>query len=350
MNMIERLVRPNIRTLEPYSSARKEFSGRGRIFLDANENPFGSPIPGAHNRYPDPLQTGLKDLIAARFGVAPESIFVGNGSDEAIDLLFRVFCEPRTDNVIICPPTYGMYEVSAAINDVSVRRASLTARFGLDREAIADATDDRSKLLFICSPNNPTGNAFDPDEIARIASDFGGIVVVDEAYGEFSDRGSMITRLADHENVVVLRTFSKAWGLAALRVGFAVAGAGIVGLLNNIKPPYNVSGIAQDAIIDAFRNEVRVAESVAMTIAGRDRLAADLSRLRSVERVFPSDANFLLVRIGDADGAYRFLLSRGIVVRNRNNVELCEGCLRITIGDDHENDAVLAALKDFESL
>lgn len=341
---IEQLVRPNIKAMKPYSSARKEFSGEARVFLDANENSFGSPLPRGFNRYPDPTQAEIKRRVAPILGVRAEEIFVGNGSDEAIDLLFRIFCEPRLDSAVICPPTYGMYEVSAAVNDVAVRRASLTPEFGLDPDAIAAVTDQSSKLLFICSPNNPTGNAFPADRILSIAADFPGIVVVDEAYVDFCALGSLVASVRELPNLVVLRTFSKAWGLAGLRVGMAIAPPPVIELFNKVKPPYNVSQIAQDAIIEAIANRRLVKILVDSILEERSVLETELSGFGFVERIFPSDANFLLVRTTDAEAIYRFLLDARIVVRNRSNVELCEGCLRITVGTPDENRQLLDAL------
>ncbi|MBK8813389.1 MAG: histidinol-phosphate transaminase [Acidobacteria bacterium] len=347
---IENLVRANIKTLKPYSSARKEFTGKGEVFLDANENSFGSPLPRAYNRYPDPLQTEIKRLLAPIVGVHPEQLFVGNGSDEAIDLLFRIFCEPRQDNVVICPPTYGMYEVSAAINDVAVRRAPLTNEFRLDTGKIGQTIDGRTKLIFICSPNNPTGNAFPREDIIGIARGFDGIVVVDEAYFEFARGASIASEIGTYPNLVVLRTFSKAWGLAGLRTGFAIANEEVIRLFNNVKPPYNVSQIAQEAIVEALGNRNAVELMIDSIIAEREILKYELNRLPFVSRVYPSDANFVLVRTADADSIYRFLLDERIVVRNRNTVELCEGCLRITIGTPVENQQLLRALKRFKNL
>ena len=347
---IENLIRENIKTLKPYSSARKEFTGKGEVFLDANENSFGSPLPRDYNRYPDPLQTEIKRLLAPIVGVRPEQLFVGNGSDEAIDLLFRIFCEPRQDNVVICPPTYGMYEVSAAINDVAVRRAPLTNEFRLDTGKIRQMIGERTKLIFICSPNNPTGNAFPREKIIEIADGFDGIVVVDEAYFEFARGATMASEIGTCPNIVVLRTFSKAWGLAGLRTGFAIANEEVIRLFNNVKPPYNVSQIAQEAIVEALGNRNAVELMIDSIIAEREILKYELNRLPFVSRVYPSDANFVLVRTSDADAIYRFLLDERIVVRNRNTVELCEGCLRITIGTPVENQQLLRALKRFKNL
>jgi histidinol-phosphate aminotransferase len=347
---LQNLVRENIRRLTPYSSARKEFAGNAEIFLDANENSFGSPLPVAYNRYPDPLQMEIKAKIAARENVRTGEIFIGNGSDEAIDLLFRIFCEPRRDNVLICPPTYGMYEVSAAINDTAVKRANLTADFRLDSRAIENERDAQTKLLFICSPNNPTGNAFDRAEILELAKNFGGIVAVDEAYIHFSSRQSLLDEINDLPNLVVLQTFSKAWGLAGLRVGLAFANEEIIALFNKVKPPYNVSQIAQKAVLDALENRQAVEKTIAEIISERERLIENLEKFSFVKKIYPTDANFVLVKTADADFVYKFLLEEKIVVRNRNNVELCEGCLRITVGTPDENRSLLAALSKSQSL
>ena len=344
---LQDLVRENIKSLTPYSSARKEFAGAAQIFLDANENSFGSPLAVDYNRYPDPLQTGIKAKIAAREGLKSEEIFIGNGSDEAIDLLFRIFCEPRRDNALICPPTYGMYEVSAAINDVAVKRANLTEDFRLDAPAIESAIDENTKLLFICSPNNPTGNAFAPREILSLAENFGGIVVVDEAYIDFSSRESLTSEIGSYRNLVVLQTFSKAWGLAGLRVGLAYANEEIIALFNKVKPPYNVSQIAQEAVSEALENGETVEKTVAAIINEREKLTEALEKFSFVKRIYPTDANFVLVKTADANAVYQYLTGEKIVVRNRSNVELCEGCLRITIGTPEENESLLEALKKF---
>ncbi|MEZ5426709.1 MAG: histidinol-phosphate transaminase [Pyrinomonadaceae bacterium] len=346
---IQNLVRENIRRLTPYSSARDEFAGEARIFLDANENSFGSPLPKDYNRYPDPLQSKIREKMAEMKGVRPSQIFVGNGSDEAIDLLMRIFCRPGRDNIIICPPTYGMYKVSAGINDVAVKDAPLTGDFRLDRSAVRRATGDRSKILFICSPNNPTGNAFPVGEITALAESFPGIVVVDEAYIHFSSVGSMIDRIEELSNLVVLQTFSKAWGLAGLRVGLAFASEEMIELFNKVKPPYNVSGIAQEAVLQALENRERSERTIAEILRERDQLFKDLSELGIVERVYPTDANFVLVKTTDAGAIYRFLLAEGIVVRDRQRVELCAGCLRITVGTPEENESLLGALGRFET-
>ncbi|MCW5960738.1 MAG: histidinol-phosphate transaminase [Pyrinomonadaceae bacterium] len=341
---LEKLVRENIRRLKPYSSARKEFTGEARIFLDANENSFGSPLERNYNRYPDPLQWKIKQKIAEINSVEPNEIFIGNGSDEAIDLLIRIFCEPRKDNILICPPTYGMYEVSADINDVEIKRANLTKDFQLDFEKIESEIDENTKMLFICSPNNPTGNGFAKFEISNLARNFNGIVVVDEAYIHFSDEESFITEINNLPNLVVLQTFSKAWGLAGLRFGLAFASEEIIELFNKVKPPYNISEIAQEAILDALENRSEMEQTIADIKKAREKLIENLSRLEIVTKIYPTDANFVLVKTIDAEKIYKFLLGEKIVVRNRNNVELCEGCLRITVGTPDENDKLIESL------
>lgn len=342
---LENIVRENIKRLTPYSSARKEFSGAAQIFLDANENSFGSPLPTDYNRYPDPLQWKIKEKVASNNSIKPTEIFIGNGSDEAIDLLFRIFCEPRKDNILICPPTYGMYEVSAEINDVEIRRANLTADFQLDLNAIETAIDKNTKLLFICSPNNPTGNSFKREEVLNLAANFGGIVIVDEAYIHFSSEKSLLSEINNISNLVVLQTFSKAWGLAGLRVGLAFANEEIVKLFNKVKPPYNISDIAQNAILDAMKNSEKVEQTITEIISERENLIKNLTDFSFVQKIYPTDANFVLVKTSDANSIYKFLLDEKIVVRNRNNVELCEGCLRITIGTLQENKTLLKALE-----
>lgn len=345
---LERLVRKNIRNLKPYSSARSEFAGAAEVFLDANENAFGSPAGNGYNRYPDPLQTALKQRLAAIKSVDASQIFVGNGSDEAIDLLFRIFCEPGRDETIICPPTYGMYRVSADINDIAVREMRLTNEFELDVAAILAGISERTKLIFICSPNNPTGNLMRRESIVEIAEKFNGILVVDEAYIDFAVEPSMAAELDRLPNLVVLQTFSKAWGMAGLRVGLAFAGPEIIDLMNRVKPPYNVSGIAQRAVIDALSDPECVDQWIEMALGQRAMLAEGLARLRFVETVCPSEANFILVKVADANAVYRFLLEERVVIRNRSNVERCKGCLRITVGTAEENARLMDALMKYE--
>ena len=342
---LENLVRENIKNLTPYSSARKEFSGAAQIFLDANENSFGSPLAQNYNRYPDPLQISIKEKIAEWNNVKPSEIFVGNGSDEAIDLLFRIFCRPQIDNVLICPPTYGMYEVSAEINDVKIKRANLTVDFELDYERIKNSIDENTKLLFVCSPNNPSGNSFERENILRLVKDFQGLVVVDEAYIHFSQEKSLVSEINNFPNLVILQTFSKAWGLAGLRVGLAFADEKTIKLFNRVKPPYNVSQIAQEAILQALENKSQVKETIAEIVSEREKLIEKLNEFSFVTKIYPSDANFILVKSTDAEQIYKFLLGEKIVVRNRSNVELCAGCLRITVGTSEENKALLNSLE-----
>ncbi len=342
---LQNLVRENIKRLTPYSSARKEFSGAAQIFLDANENSFGSPLERDYNRYPDPLQSKIKEKVARINSVKPSEIFIGNGSDEAIDLLFRIFCEPQKDNILICPPTYGMYQVSAEINDIAIKRANLTADFQLDLAAIENAIDAQTKLLFVCSPNNPTGNSLRREEILSLAKNFNGIVVVDEAYIHFSSEKSLINEINNFPNLVVLQTFSKAWGLAGLRVGLAFANEETIALFNKVKPPYNISQIAQEAILEALENVEKVRKTIVEIIVEREKLIENLHEFSFVTKIYPSDANFILVKTIDAEKIYKFLLDEKIVVRNRSNVELCEGCLRITIGTPEENQILINSLK-----
>lgn len=345
---LDKIVRENIKKLTPYSSARKEFSGVANIFLDANENGFGSPIPTNYHRYPDPLQMEIKKIVALWNEVNVSEIFIGNGSDEAIDLLFRIFCEPKKNNVLICPPTYGMYEVSAEINDVPIKRASLTRDFQLDFAEINRQIDEYTKLVFFCSPNNPTGNSLNRNEILGFAKNFNGIVVIDEAYIHFSTEKPFVEEIKNLPNLVILRTFSKAWGLAGLRVGVAIANEEIIRLFNKVKPPYNVSQIAQETILEALKHFESVEKNIGYIILEREKLATNLETLSFVNKIYPSDANFVLVKTTDANSIYKFLLDETVVVRNRNNVELCEGCLRITIGTPDENARLLEALNKYE--
>ncbi|MDP4129857.1 MAG: histidinol-phosphate transaminase [Bacteroidota bacterium] len=348
MTDIDLLLRDNIRKLVPYASARDEFSGTANIFLDANENSLGSPIRDQYNRYPDPHQVKIKELVSGIKGVPARNIFLGNGSDECIDLLYRAFCNPGLDNTIINPPTYGMYEVSAHINNVEVRRAMLTADFQPDLEKMASLVDQHTKIIWICSPNNPTGNAFHHQIIEMILNNFDGLVVIDEAYINFSRQQSFIRELTEYPNLVVMQTLSKAWGLAGLRVGMAFASEAIVEVLNRIKPPYNIAQPTQELALKALAETDRVNEMIRDLVALRDKLAAEITQLPAVERVYPSDANFLLVKIDRAQEVYRQLLNRGIVVRDRSRVALCDDCLRITVGKKEENDALLSALRTME--
>ncbi len=342
---LQNSVRENIKRLTPYSSARKEFSGTATIFLDANENSFGSPFSVNYHRYPDPLQVEIKNKVAEFENVKQNEIFIGNGSDEAIDLLFRIFCEPKTDNILICPPTYGMYEVSAEINDVAIKRANLTKDFQLNVNLINETIDKNTKLLFVCSPNNPTGNSIKRDDILSLAENFNGIIVVDEAYIHFSREKSLVAEINNFPNLVILQTFSKAWGLAGLRIGMAFANVAIIELMNKVKPPYNISQIAQEAVLQAFGNKLSVDKTVKDIIFEREKLIKRLISLPIIINNYPTDANFVLVKTFDANLVYQHLISVGIVVRNRNNVELCEGCLRITVGTPEENDKLIETLE-----
>lgn len=338
---ISKLVRPNILKLVPYSSARSEFKGKAEIFLDANENPFETGL----NRYPDPLQWKLKAAISKLKGVSSENIFLGNGSDEAIDLVVRIFCEPRQDHILILPPTYGMYQVSADIADVGIRSVSLTPDFQPDVEAILATADAQSKILFICSPNNPTGNSVDLNLIRSLCTRFQGIVVVDEAYIDFSAQPSCLTLLSEFSNLIVLQTFSKAWGMAGIRLGMAFASAEIIHLFNKVKPPYNINQLTQQIALEALvTSQDDYQKMLSTLLSERDRLVKSLNELKFVEKIYPSDANFILVKMDDPNGTYRYLVEEGIIVRNRNTVHLCEGSLRITVGRPEENDALLNAL------
>jgi histidinol-phosphate aminotransferase len=338
------LQRENIKNLKPYSTARDEFKGQASVYLDANENSFGSPLPANYNRYPDPLQLDLKDAISKIKGVPIENTFLGNGSDEAIDLLYRAFCNPGKDNVVILPPTYGMYEVSANINDVEVRKVDLTPDFQLDLEKIAETIDANTKIIFICSPNNPTGNSINREDIETILANFNGLVVVDEAYINFAKQKTFIQELTEYANLIVLQTFSKAWGLAALRLGMAFSSTHVIDILNKVKPPYNINQATQDLAFEALKNIAQVNDWIKLTVTERERLANALTRLQKVRKVHPSDANFLLVEIEGAHDIYNQLVEQGIIVRDRSKVTLCDNCLRITIGTVTENNQLLTAL------
>lgn len=339
------IVRRNIRDLKPYSSARDEFKGEASIFLDANENSLGSPLTKWYNRYPDPLQLKVKEKISFIKQIPVDHIFLGNGSDEAIDLLYRCFCEPGIDEVIVFPPTYGMYEVSANINNVKIVKVPLTQDFQLDLPALEQAIKPITKIIWICSPNNPSGNAIDRQDIEMILNNFDGLVVVDEAYVNFSKHQSFINMIDDYPNLVVLQTLSKAWGLAGLRLGMAFASVEIIGYLNKVKPPYNISQPVQELVLEALEEVGQVNDMIRELVDSRELLKKELLLITGVIKVYPSDANFLLVKIKDAKGLYDFLIQRGIVVRDRSNVLLCDDCLRITIGTKRENAALIDAIK-----
>lgn len=348
------ITRENIKKLVPYSSARDEYKGKEGIFLDANENSLGAPISSdkgiALNRYPDPMQIDVKDKISKIKGLPIENIFLGNGSDEAIDILFRAFCDPGKDNIIICPPTYGMYEVSANINDVKTKKVPLTKdEFQLDTENVIKAIEANTKLVFICCPNNPTGNGVAWSSIKSILDNFTGIVVVDEAYINFASYRSLIPELLNYPNLVILQTLSKAWGLAGLRIGMAFASEPIIDIFNKIKPPYNINIASQKLALEALSNVDKVNAWIKEIVSEREKLRKELSTLSFVDRIYPSEANFLLVKVKDANKTYQFLESKQIIVRNRTNVMLCEGCLRITIGTVKENETLINTLKQFNS-
>ena len=335
---VMRLVRENIRNLAPYSTARDEYKGGIGVFLDANENPYNN----GYNRYPDPRQTTLKELLSQIKGIAPQSMFIGNGSDEAIDLCFRIFCEPRVDNVVTIAPTYGMYRVSAAINDVEVREVQLGEDFSLPTAALLSACDQKTKLMFICSPNNPTGNSFSIEQMRWILEYFDGILVVDEAYIDFSSEASATTLLAEYDNLIVLQTLSKAYGLAALRLGLAFAHPLIMQLFANVKYPYNINLAGMERAAQLLTRDVET--QIKNIKIERSRMAQALESMQCVKRVYPSDANFLLVKVDDAKNVYNKLINAEVIVRDRSGVKGCEECLRITIGTPEENDRLLQIL------
>lgn len=344
---LDALVRTNIRTLKPYSSARDEFKGEASIFLDANENSLGSPLLKWYNRYPDPLQLKVKEKIAFIKKIPVDQIFLGNGSDEAIDLLYRCFCEPGIDEVVIFPPTYGMYEVSANINNIKLNRVPLTEQFQLDLEALEQAIKPSTKMIWICSPNNPTGNSIDREAIEMILNNFDGLVVIDEAYINFSRQKSWLSDLQDYPNLVVLQTLSKAWGLAGIRLGMAFASPEIIGYLNKVKPPYNISEPVQELAVKALEEIGQVNDMIVTLVNERQNMITSLLQNEEVLKIYPSDANFLLVKFKDASGLYKYFVEQGIVVRDRSNVVLCEGCLRITVGTPQENQKLLESLNLF---
>lgn len=346
---LDKLIRPNIKALTPYASARDEFKGAARIFLDANENSLGSPLIKWYNRYPDPLQWELKKRISAIKNVPAEMMLLGNGSDECIDLLIRTFCEPALDNIVICPPTYGMYEVCAHINNVAVKTAPLTPDFQLDFDALQEVVDAATKLIFLCSPNNPTGNSLNRSDIELVLNNFDGLVVLDEAYINFSRQRSFVSELHDYPNLVILQTFSKAWGLAALRLGVAFASTAIINVLNKIKPPYNINQATQELVLNALDHLDDVNAMIQTLVEARKKLAQQLSQIPMVQKVYPSDANFILVKVSDATALYAYLKKIGIIVRNRSNVILCEGCLRITVGTPDENEELLQHVQQYST-
>ncbi|MFN6944118.1 MAG: histidinol-phosphate transaminase [Cytophagaceae bacterium] len=348
MFSLDKILRNNIKKVEPYSSARDEYKGSEGIFLDANENSFGSVTEPPFHRYPDPLQRDLKEVIASVKRTDVNKIFLGNGSDEPIDLLIRMVCEPKSDNIIIMPPTYGMYQVSAAINDVGVKKVNLSEDFQIMTRAVLDAVDGQTKIIFVCSPNNPTGNSMRIKDIEELLNKFAGIVVVDEAYIDFSNDRGFLSRLSEFPNLVILQTFSKAWGMAALRLGMAFASEEIIKVLNKIKPPYNINGATQNIAIEGLRKVLSKEMRVEQILTSREHLKESLQNLPVVIKVYPSDANFLLVKTTGGKAVYEFLITKKIITRDRSSVSLCEGCLRITVGTPEENDALVNALKEYK--
>ena len=342
MKTFQELTRKNIWELAPYSCARNEFSGRNaKVYLDANENPYHAPF----NRYPDPLQLALKDKLSKIKGVPAENIFLGNGSDEAIDLMYRIFTEPKVNNVVAIEPTYGMYKVCADINDVEYRPVCLEEGFQLNAEKLLAATDANTKLVWICSPNNPTGNALNRDEMSKVINGFDGIVIIDEAYSDFSTQVPFRSEIARHPNLVVLNTMSKAWGCAALRLGMAFASKDIIELMNKVKYPYNINLLAQQQAMEILNDPYEVDKWARLILQERTRVMDSFRLLDFTKKIYPTDANFFLVEVDDAQRIYDYLVSQGIIVRNRNRVTMCGNCLRITIGSKTENSELLAALR-----
>lgn len=344
MKSLQELVRPNIWELEPYSSARDEYKGvDATVFLDANENPYNSPV----NRYPDPLQWEVKEMLAPVKGVRPEQIFLGNGSDEAIDLIYRCFCVPGVDNVVAMSPTYGMYKVCADINYVEYRPVQVDQNFQISVEKMLAATDEKTKAIFLCSPNNPTGNRLNNKDVYTLIQQFQGIIVLDEAYIDFSSEPSFLAVLDKCPNLVVLQTFSKAWGCAGMRLGLAMADPKIIGIFNKIKYPYNVNLLTQEKAKEIITARFDVDRWIRMILEERGRLMASFATLPITKIVYPTDANFFLARMTDAPAIYNYLVGKGIIVRNRSKITLCDNCLRITIGTKAENTALLAALRNY---
>ncbi len=341
---VESLVRKNIRNLKPYSCARSEFKGEASVFLDANENPLNYP----YNRYPDPMQWELKQKISQIKKVRPEQIMLGNGSDEPIDLVIRIFCEPNQDNIVAIDPTYGMYQVCADVNNVEYRKVLLNTDYSLDSDTLLKAVDERTKVIFLCSPNNPTGNLLNRTEMLKVIHNFHGVVVIDEAYIDFSSEKSWLADLDSYPNVIVFQTFSKAWGLASLRCGMAFASEEIISYFNKVKYPYNVNILTQNFVKEQLEEEARKNDWVKMILEQRIYLVEALKRLPLVEKVYPTDANFLLVKVPDANAVYNYLVDKGIIVRNRNSISLCLGCLRITVGTKDENKILLDELLKYK--
>lgn len=345
MSKLQGLIRENIRNLRPYSSARDEFIGKADIFMDANENPFDNGI----NRYPDPTQTSLRETLAKNKMISPENIFLGNGSDEVLDIIYRVFCEPREDNIVTHSPTYGMYSVLAKIHDVELRSGALSSEFQLDPLALEDRINARTKILIFCSPNNPSGNNLDPILIEKFLISFSGIVLIDEAYMDYSFQPTWLERLAEFPRLIVMQTFSKAWGAAGIRLGMAFAAPEIINRMNTIKPPYNVNDLTVQKALTLIRDTASFQKNLEIVLSEKTRLGSNLRKLEIVKKVFPSDANFLLVRFSNAAQIYTYLAASGVIVRNKSEDSLCEQCLRITIGRPEENAHLLALLKKYKT-
>ena len=344
MKALEQLVRKNIWSLAPYSSARDEYSGKeAHIFLDANENPYNEP----YNRYPDPLQRELKSALRKVKGVPEENIFLGNGSDEAIDLAYRVFCTPGQDNVVAIAPTYGMYQVCADINDVEYRTVMLDESYDFRAADLLAACDEHTKIIWICSPNNPTGNSLNRDEILKVIEGFDGIVIVDEAYIDFSQQKSLRQELPTHPNLIILQTMSKAWGSAAIRLGMAFASKEIIAIYNKVKYPYNVNQLTQQQALEMLKDPFEIDKWVKILLSERSRLMQSFLELPICEKIYKTDANFFLAKMTDANAIYNYLVDKGVIVRNRNKVQLCQNCLRITIGTRSENNELLSALRQY---
>ena len=344
MISLEQLVRKNIWSLAPYSSARDEYSGKeAHVFLDANENPYNAP----YNRYPDPLQREVKKMLERVKGVPSENIFLGNGSDEAIDLPYRIFCEPGRDNVVSIAPTYGMYQVCADINDIECRQVLLDEHFQLHADAVLAACDEHTKIIWLCSPNNPTGNSLNRDEILKVIEGFEGIVIVDEAYIDFAQQLSLRQELPTHPNLIILQTLSKAWGSAAIRLGMAFASKEIIAIYNKVKYPYNVNQLTQQQAMEMLKDPFEVDKTVKLLLQERTRLIQAFHELPICEQIYPTDANFFLTRVTDATRIYNYLVDNGIIVRNRSRIQLCQNCLRITIGTRTENNELLSALRQY---
>jgi histidinol-phosphate aminotransferase len=339
------LVRDNVKVLKPYSSARDEFEDfdtADMVFLDANENPFNNGV----NRYPDPQQASVKNILAKQHNVNPNQMLLGNGSDEVLDLIFRAFCEPKNDNVITLPPTYGMYGVLANINAVENREVLLSNDFQPQIEKIFKAIDDNTKMIFLCSPNNPTGNSFSKESVTTLLEHFNGLIVIDEAYIDFSEKESWLQKLEKYPNLIITQTLSKAYGLAGIRLGICYASAEVISVLNKIKPPYNVNELSQKRALERLNNTVAIQSEINSIIAQREELLKVLLHVEYVEKIYPTEANFILIKVDDANKRYDELIAKGIVIRNRTTQPLCENCLRLTIGTEEENKKLIEALRN----